>query len=86
MYVLSEFCGTGVGQCLMEAALSELRSYPAVCLWVLKENGRAIRFYEKCGFRADGEELFSPRVKAWEIRMVLERDPMTNEALRKGSC
>ena len=78
MYVLSEFYGTGVGRLLMEEALSRLRKYPEICLWVLRENRRAIRFYEKCGFRADGEEMLSPRVKAWEIRMV-RKD-------RKDSC
>ena len=73
MYVLSEFYGTGVGRLLMEEALSRLQDYPELCLWVLRENRRAIRFYEKCGFHADGEEMFSPRVKAWEIRMVRKR-------------
>ncbi|MBQ2062760.1 MAG: GNAT family N-acetyltransferase [Oscillospiraceae bacterium] len=73
LYVLSEYYGTGVGQRLMEAALKRLRDYPEVCLWVLKENGRARRFYEKCGFRPTGEELVSPRIDAAEIRMVLQR-------------
>ena len=72
LYVLSEYYGKGVGRLLMDAALDELKSYPKVCLWTLKENRRAIRFYEKCGFRATGEEMFSPRLEATEIRMVLE--------------
>ena len=45
-------------------------------LWVLKGNGRAIRFYEKCGFRFDGAEktqtIGSP---VTELRMVLNRQP-----------
>ncbi len=73
LYVLPEYHGTGVGQRLMEAALERLATYPQLCLWVLKDNGRAIRFYEKCGFHATGEELHSPRVEATEIRMVRER-------------
>ncbi len=73
LYVLSGYHGTGVGRLLMEAGLEELKAYPRVCLWVLKENARAIRFYEKCGFRPDGAETFSPRVRAAEIRMVLDR-------------
>lgn len=73
LYVLSEYYGTGVARALMEAGLAQLRDYPEVCLWVLKENGRAIRFYEKCGFRPTGEEMVSPNIAAAEIRMTLER-------------
>lgn len=70
MYVLSEYYGKGVGQRLMEAALKELGSGRQICLWVLKENKRAIRFYEKNGFSPDGEELFSAACNAAEIRMI----------------
>ena len=73
LYVLSEYYGTGVARQLMEAGLERLRDYPEVCLWVLKENRRAIRFYEKCGFRPTGEELYSQNIDAMEIRMALER-------------
>lgn len=72
LYVLSECYGTGLGQRLMESGLEQLREYPVVCLWVLKENRRAIRFYEKCGFRAEGTESFHPRISAMEIRMIRE--------------
>ena len=71
MYVLSAYYGTGIGRRLMEAGLAQLEGYPEVCLWVLKENGRAIRFYEKCGFRPDGTEEFHPTISADEIRMRL---------------
>ena len=74
LYVLSAYYGTGVGQRLMEAGLSMLSAYPSVCLWVLKENERAIRFYEKCGFRATGEEMESRIVEAVEIRMERAND------------
>ena len=73
LYVLGEYAGKGVGTALMCAALTSLAEYPRVCLWVLKENKRAIRFYEKCGFRPDGAEKFSEKVGAAGIRMVLER-------------
>ena len=72
LYVLSEYYGSGVGRRLMDAGLEKLKGYPRVCLWVLKDNGRAIRFYEKCGFRPDGKEMHSNNVDADEIRMVLE--------------
>ena len=73
LYVLQEFCGQGVGTALMDAALARLAQYPRVCLWVLKENKRAIRFYETCGFRPSGAEKYSEAVGAAAIRMVLER-------------
>ena len=73
LYVSREYYGTGVAQRLMDAGLERLRDYPTVCLWVLKENGRARRFYEKCGFRPDGTEDFHPNIAAEEIRMTLER-------------
>ena len=74
LYVLSDYYGKGVGQQLMDAALKELRTYKQVCLWVLKENGRAIRFYRKCGFCPNGEEMYSTTVAAAEIRMTLKQD------------
>lgn len=73
LYVLSEYYGKGTGLQLMEAGLDQLKEYPQVCLWVLKDNKRAIRFYQKCGFCPDGEELFLSTVSATEIRMILKR-------------
>lgn len=73
LYVLPEYFGTGLGRRLMDAGLSQLADYPKICLWVLADNGRAIRFYEKCGFCPDGEAAISPRCGAKEIRMVLNR-------------
>jgi ribosomal protein S18 acetylase RimI-like enzyme len=81
IYILEEYYGTGVGQALMQAGLDEL-DYPVVALWVLKDNKRAIRFYEKCGFRLDGREeeikLGSPIV---EVRMI--RNGTLNLAVKK---
>ena len=57
----------------MEAGLEKLKDYPKVNLWVLKGNNRAIRFYEKCGFCPDGNEMYNDSVKASEIRMTLVR-------------
>lgn len=73
LYILSEYYGTGLGLQLLEAGLKELEAYPEVSLWVLKDNGRAIRFYEKCGFKADGQEAFLQALNATEIRMVLKK-------------
>ena len=73
LYILSDYYGTGVGLKLMQAGLKELSSYPEVHLWVLKGNKRAIRFYEKCGFVATGEEMVSSKINAAEIKMKLTR-------------
>lgn len=73
IYVLAEYYGKGVGRALMDAAL-DLLPQDRVAVWVLQGNKRAIRFYEKCGFRSDGKSdtkiLGSPIT---EIRMVLKR-------------
>ena len=51
IYVLADFWGKGVGRSLFEAASTVLknRGYDGFYLWVLKENYRARRFYEKMG-------------------------------------
>ena len=72
LYVLAEYYGKGVAQQLMEAGLKQLDAYPQICLWVLKENQRAIRFYAKGGFIPDGEETVSAIIGAEEIRMTLK--------------
>jgi ribosomal protein S18 acetylase RimI-like enzyme len=56
IYVLPEYWGTDAGLQLFDAAMDKLaaRSPKRVTLWVLKENTRAQRFYEKQGFMNDG--------------------------------
>lgn len=74
LYVLAEYYGKGLSRQLMEAGLEQLKQYSQVCLWALKDNKRAIRFYEKCGFQPDGAEMISPALSAAEIRMTLRAD------------
>lgn len=69
LYVLPEYWGTGVAKQLFDAVTEKLSAFCVIGLWVLKENARAIRFYEKCGFAATGEEQYLPSVQATEIRM-----------------
>ena len=67
LYVLSSCYGHGVGQALLDQALSER---PAQ-LWVAKANARARRFYVKNGFTADVTEQVDPDLDGLvEIRMV----------------
>ena len=51
-YVLPELWGTGVGRALWSRAEERLveRGFARVTLWVLRENLRAIRFYQAAGF------------------------------------
>ena len=55
-YLTSAHWGKGYGAALMRAALELLREleYERATLWVLRNNQRAIRFYERAGFAADG--------------------------------
>ena len=73
LYVLEEYQHQGIGYALMREALSLLKGCRVVYLWAFKENAKAIRFYERVGFRQDGTEkelvLGSP-VKG--IRMTME--------------
>ncbi|WP_034271852.1 GNAT family N-acetyltransferase [Actinospica robiniae] len=50
--------GTGVGLALIESAHRALAEagFADSVLWVLPDNARARRFYELCGWRADGVE------------------------------
>ena len=73
LYVLPEYQGKGVGGQLLEAGFQQLSAYKRICLWALKDNARAIRFYEKHGFFRDGAEKYVPRIEAAGIRMVKEK-------------
>ena len=56
IYVLAECYGQKVGYALMNAAVEKLATYKKIAVWVLKGNDRAIKFYERYGFRFDGTE------------------------------
>lgn len=58
IYLLPEIWGSGVGSQLLQSALKKLkhRGLKNICLWVLKENIRARKFYEKNGFTVSGNE------------------------------
>jgi GNAT superfamily N-acetyltransferase len=56
IYVLPEAWGTAAAPGLMRAAVDAMRDRgaPDAILWVLEDNPRARRFYEREGWRADG--------------------------------
>ncbi|WP_303805224.1 GNAT family N-acetyltransferase [Ruminococcus flavefaciens] len=52
IYLLPEYIGRGIGSQLMKACIEELEflGFTEILLWVLEDNHRARRFYEKQGF------------------------------------
>lgn len=57
IYFLPEYFGKGFAKPLLEFVENELEAlgFKDIYLWVLEENHRARRFYEKCGFVYGGE-------------------------------
>lgn len=59
----------------MNAAFEKLKEYKRIALWVLKGNERAIRFYERYGFRFDGTaETIHLGTPNTELRMIFEKE------------
>ena len=54
IYVLPAHQGAGIGRALLALSLEALDTLRPVLLWVARDNAPARRFYERCGFRADG--------------------------------
>jgi ribosomal protein S18 acetylase RimI-like enzyme len=56
IYLIEEFWDRGFGREMLDFALGELKrmSFEEVIIWVLEENRRARRFYERNGFALDG--------------------------------
>ena len=74
LYVLKDYYGKGIAQKLMKEALTTLEQFSEIFLWVLKENKRAIAFYQKMGFTVDGQEKILDLGKPiTEIRMVRKK-------------
>ena len=77
IYVLPEAWGTGAGSALMRAGVEamRLRASGDAVLWVLDDNPRARRFYEREGWALDGErkedEYLGIRVAEVRYRIAL---------------
>jgi ribosomal protein S18 acetylase RimI-like enzyme len=75
IYALPHAWGSGAGPALMRAAIDALRDagYRDAILWVLEDNPRARRFYEREGWHLDGrrEEEFLG-VAVAEVRYRIE--------------
>lgn len=71
LYVLKDYYGKGVSKQLMHAAFVALDQFSETYLWVLKDNKRAIAFYQKMGFSFDGQEQILKLGKpVKELRMI----------------
>ncbi len=66
LYVRQAWWGSGLGQALLDAVLGA----NACSLWVLEDNARARRFYERNGFVTDGSRELYERLGTWEVRLV----------------
>lgn len=71
--------GRGAGRALCEHAFAEAaaREHEAVTLWVLKENDRARRFYERIGYTADGAEKTDTALIGSPLNDVRYRKPIS---------
>lgn len=71
LYVLKDYYGKGVSEQLMHAAFVALDHVSEIYLWVLKDNKRAIAFYQKMGFTFDGQEkILELGTPVKELRMM----------------
>lgn len=59
IYLLPDYIGKGYGKPLLDAVIGELAKlgYRDIFLWVLEDNLRARKFYEKAGFVQSNEYL-----------------------------
>lgn len=77
IYTLPEAWGSGAGPALMRAAAAQLREDGCgeAVLWVLEDNPRARRFYEREGWELDGDrkedDFLGVRVAEVRYRITL---------------
>jgi ribosomal protein S18 acetylase RimI-like enzyme len=80
LYVRPAWWSTGTGRALMERVLARTAAagYQSVVLWVLRDNWRARRFYERAGFAPDGATNVLERLgEVPEVRY--RRPPVSND-------
>lgn len=75
IYVLKEYQGLKIGYALINAALKKLTEHKKIAVWVLKDNNKAIRFYERYGFKFDGTDAeIKLGTSNTEQRMIYEHN------------
>jgi ribosomal protein S18 acetylase RimI-like enzyme len=75
IYAAPTAWSTGVGRALWDAARRDLQEqgYRSVTLWVIRDNARAIRFYERSGFAIEAnsaKEFELGGAQLTEMRLV----------------
>jgi GNAT superfamily N-acetyltransferase len=77
-YLDRQVAGTGLGRRLHEAGVGWLaeQGWTRALLWVLRDNARARRFYELCGWRADGVTKTVPRPDLVDLDEVRYERPL----------
>ena len=75
IYVLGEFLKQGIGRPLLHRVLEEaaVRNVDAVWLDVLKENTRAIRFYQQNSFEALGDDSYTIGAQTFAFHLMVLR-------------
>ncbi len=67
LYVEPLLVKQGIGAKLLEFAISE---FGVNNLWALEKNMRAVKFYERHGFKANGEKILEEGTSEYLIKMV----------------
>jgi len=77
LYVRPAWWSTGTGRALMDRVLarSAAAGYSSITLWVLRDNARARRFYERAGFAPDGASSVLERLDG--VTEVRYRRPLS---------
>jgi ribosomal protein S18 acetylase RimI-like enzyme len=72
IYLLPEYMGKGIGAMLLKECIDELEllGFTTILIWVLEDNFRARRFYEKHGF-IKTEEYMNDVIGGKELREVM---------------
>lgn len=72
IYLLPDYIGKGIGSQLINACIEELEflGYTEILLWVLEDNLRARRFYEKHGFICT-EDYMDDNIGGKSLREVM---------------
>ena len=74
IYVLKDYYDKGVGYALISKAMEAMMENKEIAVWVREGNARAIHFYERCGFRFDGQkQVITLGNPISELRMILKR-------------
>jgi ribosomal protein S18 acetylase RimI-like enzyme len=87
IYVLKEFLGQGIGKPLLQAVLTHADSLQVAIIWldVLKQNARAIRFYEQQGFTALGDDTYTIGAQTFDFSVMALRRSFNDLDMRMGA-